>query len=342
MMMNRSARLLGLALVCVSCRTAPAGAPSPRGGASTAGRPAPRTVAVSGADSSTQAANAPRMLPQNPSPMQERTRTHERLLRPRRDNIGVHLSIDGILPAPVEVFIPQRALAVDSAPLLIHFMSATWLPQHAATLTARPIVVAAVFLGNGSSVYKQPFAADSLLFGRLVDSLRAQISRVTSAPRVSGVYLSSWSAGYAATREILRRPENLARIDGVLMLEGMLAGYVPDGTPLANGGAIDTADVMPYVAYAKAAVSGSKRFLVAHTEIFPGTYASSTESADWLLDTLGLKRTPVLEWGPMGTQLLSRTQKGRFELLGFAGNSAPDHVDLLHGLATFVDRLLAP
>lgn len=282
------------------------------------------------------------MLSQNPSPMQERTRRHERLERPRGEDAGVHLSIDGILPRSIDVFIPQRALTVDSARLLVHFMGATWLPQHVVAMLSQPVIVAATHLGSGSSVYARPFAADSLLYGRLLDTVRARIAQVTGAPRISGTYLSGFSAGYAAIREIVRRPENLPRIDGVLLLDGMHASYVPDGKLMADGGVIDTADVKPFAEFARLGAEGSKRFIIAHTEIFVGTYASTTECADWVLDAVGLKRVPVLEWGPMGTQLLSRTVKGRLEVLGFAGNSAPDHLDLFHGMAAFVERLIAP
>jgi hypothetical protein len=72
--------------------------------------------------------------------------------------------------------------------------------------------------------------------------------------------------------------------------------------------------------------------LLTHTEIFPGTFASTTETADYLLKQLELKRKAVLRWGPMGTQILCEVKQGRFQLLGFAGNSEPDHVDLLHSL----------
>ena len=75
-------------------------------------------------------------------------------------------------------------------------------------------------------------------------------------------------------------------------------------------------------------------------EIFPGTFASTTETADWLLNALGLHRTPVLAWGPRGTQQLSEVHSGRFELRGYAGNSAPDHIDQLHGMPEFLQRLL--
>jgi hypothetical protein len=81
---------------------------------------------------------------------------------------------------------------------------------------------------------------------------------------------------------------------------------------------------------------GDKRFVVTHSEIFPGTFASTTETADHLLAALGLQRTPVLRWGPHGMQQLSEVRAGRFTLLGFAGNSAPDHIDHLQGMAEFL------
>jgi hypothetical protein len=97
--------------------------------------------------------------------------------------------------------------------------------------------------------------------------------------------------------------------------------------------------VLAFADFARAAVRGEKRFLVTHSEIFPGTYASTTETADWLLHALDLRRTPVLRWGPRGMQQLSEVSAGYFEILGFAGNSAPDHVDHLHALPELLARL---
>ena len=37
----------------------------------------------------------------------------------------------------------------------------------------------------------------------------------------------------------------------------------------------------------------------------------------------------------MGTQQLSEVRQGKFLLAGYAGNSAPDHVDQLHALPEF-------
>ena len=84
---------------------------------------------------------------------------------------------------------------------------------------------------------------------------------------------------------------------------------------------------------------GKKTLLITHTEIFPGTYASTTETADWLLMRLGLHRTAILAWGPMKTQELSEVRAGQFRMAGFAGNSAPDHVDQFHSLPEYLKWL---
>jgi hypothetical protein len=83
-----------------------------------------------------------------------------------------------------------------------------------------------------------------------------------------------------------------------------------------------------------------KKFLITHSEIFPGTYASTTETTDSLIRSLNLQRHAVLKWGPVGMQMLTETRAKGLTILGFAGNSAPDHVDHFHGLPTFLKMIL--
>ena len=79
--------------------------------------------------------------------------------------------------------------------------------------------------------------------------------------------------------------------------------------------------------------------IVTHSEILPGTFASTTETADWLVSQLGLRRRAVLRRGPMKTQQLSEVRRGKFLLLGYAGNLAPDHVDQFHSLPEYLKWL---
>lgn len=270
--------------------------------------------------------------------MTESTRAHERLSP--RDLGGTHSSFTGPQGRNVEVWIPDAAKVLPRQDVVIHFMGAAWLPQRAVAELGDGTVSAVVNLGAGSSVYdrsfSEPAAFDSLLAG--VSAAVASVAGVDVT--LHDVTLSAFSAGHGAIRAILREPRHFDRVDAVLLLDGMHTSYIPERTVLAGGGTLDDRNLAELTRFAEAAVRGQKRFLVTHSEIFPGTFASTTETADHLLAALGLRRTAVLEWGPRGMQLLSRVRAGEFELLGFAGNSAPDHVDHLHAMPEMLSRLL--
>jgi hypothetical protein len=273
---------------------------------------------------------------QNPSPMVETTRAHERLVP--REVPGVRRSIAGPMGKPVEVWIPDGLRASDGVDLAVHFLGAPWLPEYAVS-RLRNTVAAVVNLGAGSGIYDRAFS-NPAAFDSLLAGVAREVSRSANAAiRFRRLTLVGFSAGHGAVRAILRDSAHFARVDAVLLLDGMHTSYIPEGTVLAAGGTLDARNLDAFVRFAQAAIRGEKHFLITHSEIFPGTFASTTETADYLLERLGLPRTPMLKWGPGGMQQLSEVRAGNFELLGFAGNSAPDHIDHLHGMPDFLDRL---
>ena len=275
-------------------------------------------------------AQSPPPAAQNPSPMAETTRAHERLTQRAFD--GTTRTFNGPGGKPVEVFINRRVRGGAAVDLVIHFLGASWVPAQAIDGLKAPTVLAVVNLGAGSGAYQRPFT-DPAAFDSLLVGIDRELATATPTPvRIQRIALSGFSAGHGAIRIILREPRHFARVDAVLLLDGMHTSYVPENTPMASGGTLDTTNLSAFAAFARAAMRGGKRFVVTHSEIFPGTFASTTETADWLLAAVGLKRTAVLRWGPRGMQQLSEAHAGRFDLLGYAGNSAPDHIDQLHAL----------
>jgi hypothetical protein len=275
---------------------------------------------------------------QNPSPMVERSRAHERLTQ--KPLGGATRSFAGPLGRPVELWVSDGARRSDAFDLVIHFHGAAWLPHQAVAGLGGSRVAAALNLGTGSGAYDRAFSDPAAL-----DSLLAGVAREVAAAsgrvaRLDRLILTGWSAGHGAIRAMLREPRHFARVDAILLLDGMHTSYVPERKVLADGGALDTTNLVQWAAFARPAMRGDKRFLVTHSEIFPGTFASTTETADWLVGTLGLRRAPVLRWGPRGMQQLSEVRLGRFGVIGYAGNSAPDHVDQLHALPELLKRLL--
>lgn len=269
-------------------------------------------------------------LSQFPSPMAEHIRSHERI--PDRDLPGTAFSITGLLPKPVDVYVPDTADGASINTLIIHFHGQPYVARYSARSLEKPVVQATVNLGAGSSVYERPFS-DPAVFTALVAAIGDSLEARRIGGDIAHIHLSSFSAGYGAVRALLR--DHMARIDSIILLDGLHTDYIPARTVLAEGGAIGTDKLEGFLRFARLSLSGEKRMIITHSEIFPGTYASTTETADYIIDTLGLKRDPVLKWGPCGMQMVSETSAGSLRILGFAGNTAPDHVDHFHGLHAF-------
>jgi len=262
---------------------------------------------------------------QNPSPMVEHTRPHPRVTAdpPAGQREALELGT---------LFVPKGVK--KKARLVIHFHGGPLIPEIAAARLGGTAVIS-MQLGSGSGAYGRPFA-DPQRFSRIVAEAEAK-SHLTFSP----IILTSWSAGYGAVRAILRVPEHYARVDRVLLMDGMHASYVGDapGTGPGQESVLVPEDLQIFADFARDAVAGRKRMIVTHSEIFPGTFASTTETTDWIVSTLGLKLKAVLKWGPVGLQQLSEARSGKFQLLGYAGNSAPDHVDQLQALPDFLKWL---
>ncbi len=270
--------------------------------------------------------------PQNPSPMSDTTRPHPRV--EKYEPKGRRLPIgQGTL------FIRDGLKASESLPLIVHFHGAPWVIEHQIGTRHANAVLVTFDLGAGSGTYAKPFADPTLVDSVIADA-SAGASKLLGLPvTFDRVILTSWSAGYGAIRAILRRPEHYARVSSVVLLDSMHASYegATAGARTADLPVVQ-ADVDAFTKLGTDAVEGRKQFLVLHSEVFPGTYASTTETADAVLKSVGMRRRASLREGPIGMQQLSETTKGKLTVLGYAGNSAPDHVDHLYSLGEHLAR----
>ncbi|MFM7593270.1 MAG: hypothetical protein ACKO85_15885 [Isosphaeraceae bacterium] len=269
---------------------------------------------------------------QNPSPMVEHVRPHPRL--ERKDPRGQRVKL-----SQGQLFIPEKLKNDASAgetPLLIAFHCGNWIPEMAASQLKAPLPCLSLQLGSGSGRYATPFTDDP----KLLEKLLAEVAGHLNRP-ISSLVLVGWSAGYGSIREMIRIPEYEAKVSHILLIDGLHTGYI-GGKPGPLESKIETEPLMPFLHYARKAAESKKAMIILHSEIFPGTFASTTETADWLIRELQLRRNATLKWGPMKTQQLGETVAGKLQIRAFAGNSAPDHVDLLHGLPEFLPELLAP
>jgi uncharacterized protein YbbC (DUF1343 family) len=261
--------------------------------------------------------------PQNPSPMVEHTRAHPRLEQKAPEGRREKLALGTL-------FLPAKLKRKPPVPLLVFFHGSEFVPEVAAARNGAAAI--GIRIGTGSRAYIMPFL-DAKFFGNLLEEAETK-----AGVKFGPITLGGWSAGCGAVRQIMSTPEYCGRIANVILIDGILTGYI-GGKPGPLESQIGTEQLQIFVKMARDAITGKKRVIITHSEIFPGTYASTTETADYILGQLGLARRPVVKWGPMQTQELSEVRAGRFLLVGFAGNSAPDHVDQLHSLPEYLNWL---
>ena len=258
---------------------------------------------------------------QNPSPMVEHTRAHLRLREEtppgRREKLEVGtLYLPKGLPSHAELF--------------FFFHGDPWIAEVAGERDH--VAVVTEVAGNGSAVYGRLFE-DPKRFPRLIREAESKAHR-----RFTHVILGGWSAGCGALRQILKSPESYREVHSVVCIDGVHTDYT-GGQPGPAESQLTEDKLAVWLQLGRDAIAGHKRFLLTHSEIFPGTYASTTETSDYLIEHLHVRNHAVLRWGPMGMQELSEAERGKFRVLGFAGDSAPDHVDQLHSLPVWLKWL---
>jgi hypothetical protein len=274
---------------------------------------------------------AAQQSPQNPSPMTDTTRPHPRISQTEAAGKRTELAtLKGAI-----LFTSPKVKTQKAVPLIIHFHGAAWLMEYHVAKHFPKAALITVNLGSGSRVYGNPFTQPEM-FKNLID----EASRVLELKKGwSSITLVGFSAGYGAIRAILRHEVNFKIVDNVLLLDGIHASYVPEGQRLADGGIIKADDLDSYIKFAREAVLGKKKFMISHSEIFPATYASTTECVDYLLTTLELRRQAKLQKGPVGMQQLSRVDVKGFHIRGYAGNTGADHGDQLQAMPEWLKIL---
>jgi hypothetical protein len=237
------------------------------------------------------------------------------------------------------LFLSDRFSVREQVPLVVHFHGEPWLMEQHIARSAPAAALLAINLGAGSSRYAAPFG-DPARFRMLLDEAASGVGMITGRrPVWSSITLTSFSAGYGAVRAILQVSDNVALVNNILLADSLHASYLTEGDATGPRSAdlpVDPMGIAPFVSFATEAAANRKRFWITHSEVYPGTYASTTETANAVLASVKLERRPVLEHGPIGMQQLSAARAGGLMVAGFAGNSAPDHLDHLYAIGDWL------
>lgn len=181
-------------------------------------------------------------------------------------------------------------------------------------------VLVGIDLGLGSGPYEAAFASPNV-FEKLVESVERAMAEKTGNKRARArkIGLSGWSAGYGAIQRIISQPYGKRVVDSVVLLDGLHSGY--------SNNSLNELQLSPFIDWARAAAAGRKFMFVSHSSIIPPGYASTTETANFLIFKLGGKPTRSRPRGtdPMGLDLISRYSRGNFHVRGYMGNDKMDH-----------------
>src|SRR5258707_1259017 len=226
-------------------------------------------------------------LPQNPSPMVEHTRVHPRLEQKAPEGRREKLALGTL-------FLPARLRLKSPTPLLFFFHGPAFIPEVAATRHGK-LAVVSIHVGPGSGVFGKAFL-DPTFFCALLREAETK-----AGVKFSPITLAGWSAGCGAIRQIMSTPEYYDQISNTVMIDGIHSGYAA-GKPGPLESQIQPDNLQIFIKLARDAMAGKKRVIITHSEIFPATFASTTETADYILKEVGLRRRPIVKWGPKQTQ----------------------------------------
>jgi hypothetical protein len=180
-------------------------------------------------------------------------------------------------------------------------------------------VFASVDLGIGSGAYESTFQ-DPSAFSEYLQSVERAVAKATGNPKAHArhIGLSAWSAGYGAILRILEQPLG-RRVDTVILLDGLHAGYVD--------GHVNGLQIRSVIDFAKEAVRDQRFFFFSHSSIIPPGYASTTETANFLVWSVQGKPKRLRKSKPaaLGLELITMFDRGSMHTRGYRGNDKMDH-----------------
>jgi hypothetical protein len=201
-----------------------------------------------------------------------------------------------------------------------------------------PGVLVTVSLPGLSEKYSRLFQDTNVCWRMLRESgAQLGVPDTPGLPWLRRLTLSSFSAGFGGVRELLKDEAFFTRIHALIMADSIYAGFTGN---LAER-KVDPARMEGFLRFAREAAAGRKRMIISHCQLRPADYASTAETADYLIAELGGARQAARETWPGDLVLTSRYRRKGLEILGFAGDTGADHLRHLNHLRVFLERLRA-
>ena len=207
--------------------------------------------------------------------------------------------------------------------VLIHLHGASTVIEPAFQRFGKNVVMIEVNRNGLSGVYTKAFA-DGLLFPKMIKAMLKVVAekKLVKNPQVGRVVLSTFSAGFGGAREMMKTPAIYNQIDAMILADSLYCGY--DGDPATKK--VSASLMAGFEKFARDAAEGRKVMILTHSAQKPEGYASTTETADVLIEAVGaMCEDRTIDRGDGWVQTRSCT-KGKFMVRGFTGTEAADHM----------------
>lgn len=199
-------------------------------------------------------------------------------------------------------------------------------------------VMVSLNLGERSAVYENAAASASFL-DRLVAFAERGVDESHRAPsaRVGRIALSSWSAGFGAVRQIMKRPSDTERIDGLLLADGLFTDWSTTSAKSARKSAghlrarprdANLEKVADVVDFARRATKGERLFVLTHTSIDRRDYADAADVAEAMIRDFNIEKSfPDQPGRPTARSSTYASDMESFHVWGYGGTNWNDHLE---------------
>lgn len=217
-------------------------------------------------------------------------------------------------------------------PLWVHFQGGAKAAAENFERMQRPGVLIASTLSGRSGAFSKPYTDPAAFAALLTAGETALSQRCGRELHFGRIAITYWSAGYGAVRELLKHEPYYERIDALISADSMYAGVVADTVRAPR-----LQDVDGFVRFAQDAARGEKTLVLAYG-LYPTEYASTSETAAFLLASVAAQLAPADRTTDRGVPIAKEAHVGSFHAYEFAESGKEIHVDLLYFVPEMVRR----
>ncbi len=232
-----------------------------------------------------------------------------------------------------ELFVPDYYHTPQNGKITLVFNlhSANWAAENIVYRARANAILFNIHLGLLSSPYRKYFR-DASKFQTILNKITQVLDsqKTVRNPHIDRLVISSFSAGYAGVREMLKSSEYYQKIDAILLADGL---HTNSEKPIMER------QMANFLRFAKDARDKRKILLITHSCIPTPGYESTTSTANYLIHGIGADREAYLDSNEVGIQY-SRVDAGYFHLKGYFGEHGKDHLKHLYGLHLLLEQAM--